>query len=111
MCELGRTARLPKSALRYELDKVRFLDLETYKTLFNTCERLFIGNFIEQEHWRLFSDKSTSLTLPRTKRGTDLGTLVVPFSQTFPPITCMMNVVCVRKFEKKKLIGSNLRSN
>ena len=51
--------------------------------LFNFCERFLLGTFIEQEHWRLFSDTNKSLTLSNTKGGMDLGTLVVPFSQTF----------------------------
>ena len=29
------------------------------------------------------------LTLSTTKQGTDIGTLVVPFDQTFPPVTCI----------------------
>ena len=32
------------------------------------------------------SDTNTSLTLSNTKRGTDLGTLAVPFDQTFHPL-------------------------
>ena len=40
------------------------------------------------EHKRVkkTTDKSTSLTLSNTKRGTDLGTQVVPFDQTFYPV-------------------------
>ena len=30
--EMGRTTSMPKSALRYELDKARYLDLETCST-------------------------------------------------------------------------------
>ena len=38
---------------------------------------------IEVEYLR---SEHTSLTLSNTKRGTDLGTLVVPFDQTFHPL-------------------------
>ena len=51
--------------------------------LFNSYEILLLGTFLDQEHWRILSDADNSLTLSDTKRVTDLGTLVVPFMQTF----------------------------
>ena len=58
------------------------------KTLFNSCVRLLSGTLISDidigvEYLR---SEHTNLTLSNTKRGTDLGTLVVPFDQTFHPL-------------------------
>ena len=49
-----------------------------------------------------------SLTLSTTKRGTDLDTLVVPFSKTFPPITyitmsCTEITIMIKKLEIEPL--------
>ena len=38
-------------------------------------------------------DKNISLTLSNIKRGTDLGTLVVPFNLNVPPITSMTSEI------------------
>ena len=48
---------------------------------------------------------STCLTLSNTKRGTDLGTLVVPFDQTFHPLYIRK---CVDFFFKLNLLPSYL---
>ena len=54
----------------------------------NSCERLLLGTLISDieigvEHLR---SEHINLTLSNTKRGMDLGTLVVPLDQTFHPL-------------------------
>ena len=51
----------------------------------------FIGNILNKDIGVRTSDMSTCLTFSNTKRGTDLGMLVVPYDQTFHPI----HVFCV----------------
>ena len=63
------------------------------KTLFNFCKRLLLGTLEAGKH--LNSRHNTSLTLSTTKRGTDLGTLVVPFFRPLrrPPVTLIVKEV------------------
>ena len=58
----------------------------TNKTLFNSCERLLLGTLIEHRNWSQKPQIRTSLTLSTNKQGTDQGTLVVLFDQTFHPL-------------------------
>ena len=45
--------------------------------------------------------QNTCLTLSNTKRGTDLGTLVVPFNQTFHPLHIFRSIYFVSILHKK----------
>ena len=50
--------------------------------------KTFIGDFnLNTETGNTSLRSQYSLTLSTTKRGTDLGTLVVPFDFHFPPVT------------------------
>ena len=62
-----------KTALHYELDRVS-----------TSIRKLPLHAFIDTGVRA--SDTSTCLTLSTTKQGMDLGSLVVPFDQTFPPL-------------------------
>ena len=55
---------------------------------------------IQTQKWRtnlLFPDTNNSLTFSNTKRKTDLGTLVVLFNPTFPPVT----YICHGRYPKQ----------
>ena len=44
---------------------------------------------------RSLRSEHRNLTLSTTKRGPDLGTLVVPFDPNIPPVTNIQGIVCI----------------